>query len=455
MQFIRQASIVPLEENRYFLINGLNGAIELIDQKVTDICNKWMQTTEVQPLDEEQDIYQYLVSRAFICQPGQDTLMREELIKRIQKKMQEKAKSIHLTLLLTYNCNFRCSYCYEKNLQEKGKDFVQKTMDLSMVKGIYQYIDRNNLTIPLMTIYGGEPLLPAHKELVQAILEENRQRNVPTNIVSNGYTLSQYIDLLKGYAINQIYVTLSGLRDEHDRLRYTAAGEGTFDRIVENLYMAADANLPIIIQNIADFDQPDTSLELYNYLMEKGVLGRPNVNFIITPIIDYTSPTACFQHLFSNILQRINDMNFVPEYTQNILAQIHPLASVFYGEQKWKPQYFFCGSNFNYTCIDPWGKVYACQALVGMDEHSIGHFDGEAIIYNGNHLNWQNRNIDTIEECKNCWAGFLCGGGCSEQAIRFNGTLNSPDCSGTTTLVEHYLPYLYRRYVKPQMDSTE
>lgn len=53
----------------------------------------------------------------------------------------------------------------------------------------------------------------------------------------------------------------------------------------------------------------------------------------------------------------------------------------------------------------------------------MGHFNGQKIINNDNLKKWENRTIDKLRKCQNCWAIFICGGGCGKQAVEEMATL--------------------------------
>ena len=71
-------------------------------------------------------------------------------------------KVLHLILMPTEACNFRCTYCYE--------DFRYKRMDQEVIHGVKRYLSRRVAELDALTLswFGGEPLLA--RDIVEDIL---------------------------------------------------------------------------------------------------------------------------------------------------------------------------------------------------------------------------------------------------------------------------------------------
>lgn len=84
------------------------------------------------------------------------------------------------TWMVTYNCNFRCPYCFEDRTKKDSKQKIVFTKD--MIDAAYAVIDKfHPLKLSInktMTLYGGEPLLAENKEIVSYIVEEKKGINV-------------------------------------------------------------------------------------------------------------------------------------------------------------------------------------------------------------------------------------------------------------------------------------
>ena len=122
------------------------------------------------------------------------------------------------TFLLTYGCNFRCSYCYEKHVRKKGKEAIKQRITPEMVRGLFQYFTDHAYTAGDVTLFGGEPLLPENEDVVREILDQAKARDLYVSVVTNGYTLDSYAPLLSKVKLRTIQITLDGDRERHNRI---------------------------------------------------------------------------------------------------------------------------------------------------------------------------------------------------------------------------------------------
>ncbi len=147
---------------------------------------------------------------------------------------------LHLVVLPTEACNFRCTYCYE--------DFRLRRMQPHVVEGIKRFLERRapELDTLCLSWFGGEPLL-ARDILedvmfhVQGILQERRDITLESDLTTNGWFLGRSaFERLLTLGVSRYQVAFDGPREWHDRTRRMADGRGTFDRIWKNLLAMRD-----------------------------------------------------------------------------------------------------------------------------------------------------------------------------------------------------------------------
>ena len=139
-----------------------------------------------------------------------------------------------LTIQPTLDCNFRCSYCYEKHIDMRMED--------QTIENILKFIDKITRKVNKLIInwFGGEPLLEADSII---ILCENINKICKNNncsyesaLITNGYLLNndliKKIDLLN---LRKIQITIDGIDEIHDLTRMYMDGTGTFEKIYKNL----------------------------------------------------------------------------------------------------------------------------------------------------------------------------------------------------------------------------
>ncbi len=155
-------------------------------------------------------------------------------------------ENLEITLLPTEQCNFRCTYCYE--------DFSIGKMNRETINSIKNLLVHRVKTIKRLNLqwFGGEPL--AAKSIMYEISAFAKTLCAEHGVffsgatTTNGYlldidTATRLHDLdQRGYQIS-----LDGFASVHDSTRRLASGDGTFDRIINNLRTIRDSKLPISV----------------------------------------------------------------------------------------------------------------------------------------------------------------------------------------------------------------
>lgn len=186
--------------------------------------------------DMPEYIQTELIKRGYLVpeERDEDNIVK---IKIAQTVLDE--RYLHLIIMPTEQCNFRCKYCYETF--EKGK--MSKTLQDSIIK----YIKKNiiNYVGLSVTWFGGEPLLAL--DVVEYLSEnfikicKTAKRIYVSAMTTNGYLLTPNV-FEKLYKLNILtyQITLDGFKPQHDNQRILTSGDGTFDVIVNNLEQIRD-----------------------------------------------------------------------------------------------------------------------------------------------------------------------------------------------------------------------
>lgn len=152
---------------------------------------------------------------------------------------------LHLIVLPTEQCNFRCTYCYE--------DFAVGRMGEAVVGGIKRLIDRRAADLRRLDVswFGGEPLLarPVVEELAGHMADLAAGRpglHYRADMTTNGYLLDTgTAGRLAALGVDRYQISLDGPAEAHDTTRLRADGRGSFDRIWRNLLAIRDSGLPV------------------------------------------------------------------------------------------------------------------------------------------------------------------------------------------------------------------
>ena len=141
---------------------------------------------------------------------------------------------LHVVILPTGKCNFKCEYCYE--------NFENEKMTIEIQNAVVNFIRRRITSYSGVTVswFGGEPLIELDiiKYISKKIMAicNNLKKSYSANITTNGYLLTPHVveELLK-CCVYQYQITLDGTQEIHDKFRHLANGDPTFRRIESNL----------------------------------------------------------------------------------------------------------------------------------------------------------------------------------------------------------------------------
>lgn len=315
-----------------------------------------------------------------------------------------------ISFLLTSNCNLNCIYCYAKESHAK-----EKTLNVNFAK---KAIDDfyNQFGHVYSRFFGeGEPTLEIEK--IKDIMEYCKKfTKVKSELQTNGF-FNENICKWIGENINIVWISCDGPEEIQDYYRPTVNNTKSSIIVERNIkYLAKRVKLGIRIcigrKNV------DRQKMLVDYFESLGV------KYIYTDI------------LFKPIGSKLNEKSISPlEYAKKFIVAKKYAAkkNIFYGsffeinfDEKTKYFCRFCNpsphlTTDNYvTCCDMAydGKIFP-EMVYGKynPDTNVITYDNEKI----KHL--LSRNVDNMEECKNCEIKYFCAGGCIGECANENGDM--------------------------------
>ncbi|EHS1898636.1 TPA: 4Fe-4S cluster-binding domain-containing protein [Listeria monocytogenes] len=144
------------------------------------------------------------------------------------------SQELRITVLVTTNCNFTCSYCYQDYEIQYIDDEFEHSFLLFIKRNIKNY---KNLSI---SWFGGEPLIVSKRLLNLSIQISKICKEAGVsymgNLTSNGFNLTEKLFFqLVNSGIKFFQVTIDGNKEDHDSLRKLKNGKGSYERIINNL----------------------------------------------------------------------------------------------------------------------------------------------------------------------------------------------------------------------------
>ncbi len=328
-----------------------------------------------------------------------------------------------LTLAPTIQCNFRCTYCFERHRQEVMTPAVEADLTRFIAARAEGVRTINT------TWFGGEPLLqPDIVERVQRFtnaLGEARGCRVTRGIVTNGYFLTEDV-VRRLQALGEwsmVQVTLDGLPAVHDRRRVLVGGQGTWERIVANCRTSLRLGLPINLRVNVDRRNVPALGALLDRLVEEEIL--PAAHISLGFVVDTTSACA---HVKEDVLSDEERARvtiwFDAELLRRGLLPSTGLPSPLCGP--------LCSveSRLGFV-VAPSGLIFKCwNQIDGSEEQAIGHVSGTPVPNAEPQLaRWARYDPSTRAGCSNCGALPVCMGGCPWEYERL-ARVHHGECDG-------------------------
>lgn len=408
----------------FFILNLLSGNADILSPKEASRLRNM-----------EQPVEPEFVEKGYITNPKEEEKRyRSKYLEFLDQREQDE---VQVFFVPRYACNFKCSYCYQTAYDAPANPLTREVVD-----AFYRYMDSelaNRRTY--VTVFGGEPLMPGtrSKEELAWLLDGAVQRGLEVAIVTNGYWLSEYIDLLKKSAIREIQVTLDGTREIHDKRRFLHDGGATFDKIAGGIDAALQNRLPVNLRVVVDKENISGLKDLASFSRQMGWTGNPLFKTQLGRNYELHTCQLDSSRLFSRANLYREVYKLVKEYPE-FLEFHRPAFSVsrFLFENGNLPDPLFdsCPGTKTEWAFDYTGRIYACTATVGKEGEALGTFYPEIRLDEDAVEQWEDRDVTAIQTCKACELQLACGGGCASVAKNKTGDMNTPDCRPVKELLE-------------------
>jgi uncharacterized protein len=346
-----------------------------------------------------------------------------------------------LSLNVTNHCNLGCVYCYAD-----GGSFGGRAGEMSLE--VAESAVRSLLAMAgpgervSLAFLGGEPLMNravmrGATELAARIAGESGKQ-VAFSITTNGTLLTaddcEFFERFR-FAVT---ISLDAVREVNDRLRPMRRGGGSYDRVIANVR-------PLLArrqhaQVSARVTVTPANLGLREVLDHFVDMGFDSIGF--SPVL--SAPTRCGEMQTSDLELLLAEMIACGrEFERRLLAGdsypfanlISALEEIHRGTHRPYP----CGAGGGYFGVSASGRLYACHRFVEDEAAAMGTLE-RGVDRNRQRLWLEERFVDKQEPCRDCWARYLCGGGCHHEVIH----RGRPACD----YIRGWLRYALETYVR-------
>jgi len=331
----------------------------------------------------------------------------------------------NITLVVTEDCNFACTYCYMHSKKPKrmtgktAREIVDFILDENLTNG---YINPRESPGVILDFIGGEPLLEIEtiNEFMEYFIYKSMKINHPwkdnyvISMSSNGslYSSQKVQDFVKKYKGRvHIGITIDGTRELHDTCRVYKNGKGTYDDVIKGVQL-----------RFRNGEHPSTKVtvapENLKYLCDAALhLFKTGYRFLHCNVV--------FENVWNIDLAKL------------LYQELKKLADIIIGDSLYQKHYIsmfseyigaplpheensnWCGGDGSMLAIGTDGVCYPCLRYM---EYSFANRDRKPMIigniYDGimsvdesedlKCLNCITRRSQSTDECFNCSIGKGC-----------------------------------------------
>lgn len=385
--------------NQKYLFNTLTRSVIKIDRNEIDLVNKILNNQELNNHSNKIENYRnILINQGFLTNNENEI----ELLELLFNKTFFNSDFLSIKLVNTFNCNFKCPYCFEV---EKKMQMKKKQYDILKAFSKNEFPQKKHITIQL---FGGEPLID-YKNLNDYLdyvimLKEKSSFNFNCTLTTNGYLLSEEIiaELVNKYYCQAIQITLDGNQTTHDQRRITHSNQPTFITLINKIKLLVQYKINnkkqfnILIRfNLINntIDQIKEVLDFFN--MEE----RQNIQVFFRPIFS-THNFNAGNNVNKTNLEGFYNLAYELKYSiKNTYRYYNPCEA---------------GNGENTFTILPDLTLWKCMNNLENDHAKIGFIDNSGKLhYNLNKLaKWFKASPFLDKKCQNCTFLPLCWGAC-------------------------------------------
>lgn len=368
--------------------------------------------------EEGNEFYQYLLENEFFQE-----------VALPQGRIGEKYGPTELYLSLTSGCNLACRYCYAR-AGENSRRLSWERIEVS-INQLYRYAKENEENEVEITFHGTGEATVEWKTLVKTV--EYALQTLPKDwklyfsLVTNGVLLSEEkVQFLKQHEFS-ITVSMDGLERVQNLQRPYRDGRGTFPAVVEGIRLLVKYGVEFGVRTTITGENQEEMVEFVKFCSELGCKA--------VYLVPYSRAGRGEEGIASVDPELfIQDYTYLLEQSEELGIKVRTLS-----DDVGRVSAGFCDADGSIFAVMPDGSVSSCTRVTRADEalakmFFIGEVTEEGVyIYPAKVAQLRQLNVYSFAKCDNCFARFVCAGGC--HADRLTGELSEESCYITREVV--------------------
>lgn len=415
MKISKYSFFFDVDNAEFYIYNTLSNALIEIDEELYSSLLNYKNNNLNIVLDEiDKESREILISKKVFTKNYLDDFLYYKSILNTQRGA---TSFMHLTVAPTMDCCFSCHYCFEKY---KTSNYMSE----DVMDGIINYLNSLNSKPELkLTWFGGEPLMAlSQMERFYEKLVTKYKEPLNSNLITTGFHLNENaIDVIKRLGIQQVQITLDGLKETHNAIKNLSECTDVFNKVLDNVALLLSlSDVHVVFRVNLTKKNKHEYVRLYQYLQKRF---QDFEHKGISPA--FVMDRGCHQE------------NVVDDFFTS--KEIAPFVLDLYNNYQVHSPFLRYPSRFFNECairnkmsmsFDPEGYAYKCWEVIGNKEYAIGRINVDGKLGNINEvvLNRHLYGADPIEDptCSECRYLPICNGGCPIQRIEnlFEGGKN-------------------------------
>lgn len=331
-----------------------------------------------------------------------------------------------LCLHVSHDCNLRCKYCFA---DEGAYHSARETMSSETAKAAIDFLLKESGSRKVLEVdfFGGEPLmnLGVVKETVYYAKAEaaKRGKRFLFTTTTNGLLLDD--DAIKFFneEMENVVLSLDGRKEIHDAVRKTVNGKGSFDAVIGKIkeFVKSRGDKHYYVRGTFTAKNLDFSKDVL-FLADEG-FDSLSMEPVVTDIPELQIREEHlpriekeYENLCEEYIKREEAGEGFNFFHFNIDLEGGPCLS---------KRVSACGAGNEYFSVVPNGDVYPCHQFAGDPKWRMGNvFEGK--LDGALREKFAGSCLFTRKKCGDCFAKFICSGGCNANNYHYNGDIEEP-----------------------------
>lgn len=371
-------------------------------------------------------------------------------------------------MIMSEQCNLACKYCFLGNndcakrsnflLENMSPETADKAIDF-FIRQIKESGLDSEENKPVLIFYGGEPMVNFEVlEHTAARVNELRKeekciRNIEMSMVTNGLLLNEArVSKLRELGV-AIAISIDGFTEEANSMRVDVAGKPVFSRILDKLNMCKTMGVDVSLSVTLSEETIKNTKDILKLVDAYGVKA---FGFNIMMSSDtFVLPESYNEAAAQFIIDEFVELRERGIYEDRMMRKLKSFS---------KAQVYFsdcAATTGGQIVIAPNGQVGICHGCLHNKQYFVAHIDDDDFIAvkDQNFIEWSQLTPVNHEECMDCPALGICGGGCPVNAmhLRPRNTIHSIDerfCVHSKKTLEFFIRDLYRIIASEHMAKT-